>query len=203
MNFAQHLQTLSGHPRPVILLEGTRRVPDRLHPHLTRFAAQLADYLPHAIFRSGNADGTDHLFAQGVAQRAPTRLELVLPATGHRRKQRHPDAAIFALSQLTEAEQDELARHTLEASPAYRSMLQSRHQVPTLRIKANYLLRDTLKVVGCPAHGLAPADTGIFYTQPDPMEGGTGHTIRVCHSVGIPVFTQPDWWTWPPNPNPE
>jgi len=30
----------------------------------------------------------------------------------------------------------------------------------------------------------------------DPMAGGTGHTIRVCHQESVPVVFQTDWLEW-------
>ena len=69
---------------------------------------------------------------------------------------------------------------------------------PRLRAKASYLLRDTLKVLG---HGgrLAPPGTGFFYVNPeDAMAGGTGHTIRVCQQLGVPVILHKDWLEWMP-----
>jgi hypothetical protein len=30
----------------------------------------------------------------------------------------------------------------------------------------------------------------------DPMEGGTGHTIRVCQQEGLPVIYQDEWSAW-------
>jgi len=57
-----------------------------------------------------------------------------------------------------------------------------------------YLLRDALKVTGAPSLALAPADQGFFFVNPqNPDSGGTGHTIRVCHHLGVPVYTQDEW----------
>ena len=37
----------------------------------------------------------------------------------------------------------------------------------------------------------------LFYVWlDDPMEGGTGHTIRVCHQEGVPVAFQDSWTQW-------
>ncbi|MFZ4396203.1 MAG: hypothetical protein ACOYOU_11325 [Kiritimatiellia bacterium] len=66
-----------------------------------------------------------------------------------------------------------------------------------LGAKAAYLLRDTLKVIGTPDLGLAPATVGIFYAnEADPLAGGTGHTIRVCRERGVPVVLQTVWRKW-------
>jgi len=53
------------------------------------------------------------------------------------------------------------------------------------------------KVTGIPEAGFTKADFGIFYTNPtDPMKGGTGHTIRVCQKLGVPVAFQGSWMRW-------
>ena len=63
--------------------------------------------------------------------------------------------------------------------------------------KATYLLRDTLKVTGSEALGLAPAVLGIFFVnEAEPSGGGTGHTIRVCGVQDVPVATQTEWGSW-------
>jgi hypothetical protein len=60
------------------------------------------------------------------------------------------------------------------------------------------LVRDTLKVTGSSYGDLAPATVGLFYVRPgNPLQGGTGHTIRVCRDQGVPVALQADWLLWP------
>jgi hypothetical protein len=73
--------------RPVVLLEGTREVPSEDVVKLMALARRLAIAYPHAIFRSGNATGSDEAFAEGIRSVDPARLELVLPVSGHRKKQ--------------------------------------------------------------------------------------------------------------------
>jgi hypothetical protein len=73
-----------------------------------------------------------------------------------------------------------------------------RETIPRLQAKARYLVRDTVKVTGSASGELAPATVGIFYVRPgNPLQGGTGHTIRVCHAHGVPVALQADWLLWP------
>ena len=47
----------------------------------------LALRFPHTVFRSGNAEGTDHAFSEGALVDA-SRLRIVVPY----RKHRYPDA---------------------------------------------------------------------------------------------------------------
>jgi hypothetical protein len=68
-----------GVAQPVVLLAGSRKVPTNLQEKLVMLAAFLANEFPKATFRSGNADGSDALFARGVNAVAPSRLQLVTP----------------------------------------------------------------------------------------------------------------------------
>lgn len=74
------------------------------------------------------------------------------------------------------------------------------YKIPRLRAKANYLLRDTLKVIGSePASlpGLARPAAALFRTNPDnPMTGGTGHTIRDRPARHTATTLQHHWPGW-------
>ena len=64
-----------------------------------------------------------------------------------------------------------------------------------IAMKAAYLLRDTAKVVGVGDADKATA--GIFYDDlENPRSGGTGHTIKVCEDLNVPVFDQRVWMKW-------
>jgi hypothetical protein len=65
-----------------------------------------------------------------------------------------------------------------------------------LGAKGDYLVRDTMKVVGVPGHFAKPICALFFVNLADPMEGGTGHTIRVCQQEGMPVTYQDEWGAW-------
>lgn len=181
---------------PVVLLEGTRQVPEKEQSRLTELGAFLAKTFPEAVFRSGNADGSDTLFARGVESVDPKRMQLVTPTARHRNKNRHPLNYVVPLSEVSAVHEESLAYHTNAATPENRRIIDKRNEVPQLKAKARYLLRDTLKVLGDPEHGLAPATVAIFYVKPDPMAGGTGHTIRVCQQHNVPVVLQKDWMQW-------
>lgn len=184
---------------PVILLEGTRALPEGDAAKLEVIARRLAEAYPRARFRTGNAEGADAAFARGVATVDPERLEYVLPYGGHRKKALASKSYQITLTDLPKVAEDRAARDTAEASPAYGSLLAKRETVPSVGAKARYLLRDTLKVTGSPENGLPPATVGLFYVNiRDPMKGGTGHTIRVCRRRGVPVAFQEDWMGWFP-----
>jgi len=196
MTWNKFISTVSSQEAPVILLEGTRQLPEDDTHLLTAFARKLATVFPHAVFRSGNAAGADDAFAAGILSVDPKRLQYIIPTHGSRKKFRSPSAIAFSLEELSAEKIDRLADETVAASPEYASMMKSRHSSRRLANLAAYLLRDTLKIVGY-GETFPPATFGIFYVNPDkPAGGGTGHTIRVCKRHNIPIATQNDWMTW-------
>lgn len=64
-------------------------------------------------------------------------------------------------------------------------------------IRAAYIIRDTVKVLG--SKELLPATAGIFYDDMvNPRSGGTGHTMDVCEKMGVPVINQFISFSWLP-----
>ncbi|MEX1119474.1 MAG: hypothetical protein WEB60_11855 [Terrimicrobiaceae bacterium] len=195
MTFAQFTHLIGAHAKPIVLLEGRREIPEEMSGSARRLGHLLAMCFPNMHFRSGNASGSDEAFAQGVGQHDPTRLELFIPYGGHRQAAT-AGALCVAADSLTDADRSIVAEATVAASPRNRGLVNSRS--PRLQAKANYLLRDTLKVTGY-GSGFAAPVAGIFYADPsDPMAGGTGHTIRVCQNHSVPVILQHDWLQWIP-----
>jgi len=65
------------------------------------------------------------------------------------------------------------------------------------RYKAQYLLRDALKVTGSEKLNFKPATFGLFYLNSTKKTGGgTGHTIRICELQNVSVFLQSEWLNW-------
>jgi len=197
MTLDAFVDSLSKQDRPVVLIEGTREPLPAHIPVMTEFARQLARRRPRAIFRSGNAAGSDDAFASGIEAVDATRLQLVTPYVGHRRHARCAQSSTWALPGVSSAALETIAERTSGASPRYRDAVAAyrRGILPrSALVKLEYLLRDTMKVVGDTSVGLAPATVAFFYVHPKrPQAGGTGHTVRVCQLVGVPVFTQADW----------
>ena len=180
--------------RPVILLEGTRALGTDAAPRVEEFAAQLAERFPTAIFRSGNAPGSDQAFARGIANVDVSRLEIVVPYTRHRMAERPNGVRALSLDDI--ADDGDLSRLTLLASPIYQKLFSAR-SINASAAKVKYLLRDTLKITGDDGAGFAPANVGLFWINPlKPKTGGTAHTIRVCEQVGLPLWTQEKWQNW-------
>lgn len=184
-------------PQPVILLEGTRQLPAEKWQAVASIGRRLAEAFPHAMFRSGNATGSDEAFGEGVASVPGARLELVLPTPGMGRSRRPASALCVALDDLPLDERQHLARESFAASPENHRLfdLYLRGQTGNpAYAKAQYLVRDALKVFGSPSRQLAPATVALFFINTNgPTSGGTAHTIRLCERQEVPFFTQRDW----------
>jgi hypothetical protein len=188
---------LSSTANPVILLEGTRQLPAEKRQALADVGRRLAEAFPQAVFRSGNATGADEAFAAGVATVPGSMLQLVLPTPGMGRSRRPAAATCLALDDLPLEERHHLARESFAASPEnhriFELYLRGQSGNPAFA-KAQYLVRDALKVHGSPTLGLAPATVALFYINNlGPTSGGTAHTIRLCDRQKVPLFTQRDW----------
>jgi hypothetical protein len=198
--FAALARRLEAVKEPVLLVEGIRALPETDRAAVVAMGRMLAGRLPRVIFRSGNAEGTDTGFAAGVCAVDPARMEYVLTHEGMGRKRRHPVARGVGLDQLPHAAEGPVGDYTVKASPDLAGLVEAyrtREGAGPLGRKAVYLLRDTLKVIGAPELGLAPAVAGVFYVnEAAPLSGGTGHTIRVCLQREVPVVFQAVWRNW-------
>ncbi len=70
----------------VVLLEGKRNVLEKDKEKLTALGKKLASNTSKMVFRSGNAEGSDQLFSDGVTSVDNKRLEVITPYAGHRKK---------------------------------------------------------------------------------------------------------------------
>lgn len=196
MEYKSFINALAKDTPAVILLEGTRKLPETDAPKLTALAQQLASGFPNMIFRTGNATGSDEAFAQGVAAVDVQRLQYVLPHPSMGKKRLIAAAPCISLVDLPQQELDFLIAKTLEATPNYKYLIdcyqkgiKNRHAE-----SAKLLIRDVLKVYGSASLGFPPADAAIFYVNfENPKGGGTGHTVRACVQRQIPFFTQLQW----------
>jgi hypothetical protein len=198
MTYETFFQLLTSTESPVVLLEGTRALPDADAPKLTALATRLARAFPAVRFRTGNATGSDEAFAAGVACVDPTRIEYVLPYAGHGKGRRAVDSPATGLDELPSGTVAAAAATTAAVSPKYRRATESyRDQKASHRERAiaQMILRDTVKVTG--AGTLVRPTAGIFYVNSEsPGDGGTGHTMRVCKAKGVPAITQFEWISW-------
>lgn len=181
-------------PGSIILLEGKRKVADGDREKLIALGKLLATETRHIIFRSGNAEGADFLFSQGVAEVDKSRLQVITPYDGHRAKYNNASET-YSIDKIDIVSEPEILYQSGGGKNdrligQYASGSRDRNAM-----KAAYLIRDTVKVLG--AGELPPATFAIFYDDPDnPESGGTGHTIRVCKNNGIPFCEQSEWLNW-------
>lgn len=182
-------------PGSLILLEGKRKVREQDMEKLTAIGMLLASRSTHMIFRSGNAGGSDELFAAGVSSVNSNRMEVVTPYTGHR-SVANKSYKTFALDSLNLAAEPEVVRYS-------KTNKKTEHLIgkyvagerDRFAIKAAYIIRDTIKVIG--ASGISRASFGIFYDDlSDPRSGGTGHTMNVCTLNKVPFVDQRTWFQW-------
>lgn len=196
MTLAQLQTLIATAPKPVILLEGRRSISSADFRMARLTALGLAKLFPQALFRSGNADGSDQAFADGVAEIDPARLQIIAPYEGHRRKFRKEGAHYDSPESLTSLQEEAIAKSTVQASPAISRLIERRATGGPLAAKARYLMRDTMKVVDC-TKDIPPPTAALFYIDlTKPEAGGTGHTIRVCQQHGVPCIFQDQWGSW-------
>lgn len=179
----------------IVLLEGKRKVLEKDKEKLAALGKLLTSRTKKMIFRSGNADGSDQFFSNGVTSVDPKRLQVVTPYTGHRNKTNRAYET-FSLDDIDLAGEPEVVyqsknnKKTEKLIDKYVAGEKNR-----FTIKAAYIIRDTIKVLG--TEEIKPAKFGLFYDDlENPLSGGTGHTMRVCENNGIPVLDQKLWFTW-------
>jgi hypothetical protein len=179
---------------PVILLEGKRNVLDNDKDKLIKIGKRLAEKFPSVIFRSGNADGSDNLFIQGVASVPNSKIELVVPYQGHKKQNIPETAKVINLNELdfecdtqfVMLTKNLLSKRSADAIDKYILNNKITTQSTT---KAAYLLRDTIKVTGY--NDVNKACLGLFYDDlKNPESGGTGYTMLTCRTLKIPYFKQ-------------
>jgi len=179
----------------IVLLEGKRNVLHEDQEKLFALGKLLATKTSKMIFRSGNAEGSDQFFSDGVASVDNKRLEVIVPYSGHRQK--------------TNKAYNTISLDEINIAADREAVLQSKNNKKTEKlidkfvagdknkftIKAAYIIRDTIKAIG--TDGVSPASFGIFYDDlENPMCGGTGHTMNVCEQNNIPIIDQRIWFSW-------
>jgi hypothetical protein len=179
----------------IVLLEGKRAVLSADAPLLTALGKQLAESTQWMRFRSGNAPGADALFTAGVAAIAPERIELILPYAKHRQEyaQNLKQVSMDDISLLEEPGLIYETKKNKKMAGLVDRYTQGNRDPYAL--KAAYILRDTLKVLG--SKTLQKIHAGIFYDDlTNPNQGGTGHTMNVCKNHQVPCLTQEIWRDW-------
>lgn len=147
------------------------------------------------IFRSGNAEGADQYFSEGVASVDYKRLQVITPYSGHRQKTNLSYDTI-SLDDVNILSNPQVVYHS-KSNKKTENLIDKfvSGEKNRYTIKAAYIIRDTIKVLG--ADDILPATFGIFYDDlGDPQTGGTGHTMNVCAINEVPFCDQREWFEW-------
>ena len=179
----------------IVLLEGKRNVIDIDKAKLIALGKLLSSTTSHMVFRSGNAAGADQYFSEGVALVDKARLHVLTPYTGHRKKT-NLAYETFALDQINMANEEDVIYQSKNNEKTKGLIDQYiAGDVNKNTIKAAYIIRDTVKVIGTST--IKPANFGIFYDDlKAPQTGGTGHTMNICKKNQIPLIDQRTWFQW-------
>lgn len=179
----------------IVLLEGKRNVLEADKEKLLALGKLLAVKTKRMTFRSGNAEGSDQLFSDGITAVDNKRLQVITPYSGHRQKtnQAYETISLDDINISAEPEvlyQSKSNKKTKNLIDKFVSGEKNRFS-----IKAAYIIRDTIKAIG--TEGVKPSTFAIFYDDlENPLSGGTGHTIDICKKNNIPIIDQKTWFKW-------
>lgn len=179
----------------IVLLEGKRNVLEADKEKLIALGRLLASNTFKMKFRSGNAEGADQLFSNGVTLVNNKRLQVITPYSGHRQtsKQAYETFSLDDIDIATKTDVINLSKTNEKTEKLIDQFVSGNKNRFT--IKAAYIIRDTIKAIG--TDQIKPATFGIFYDDlENPMTGGTGHTMNVCKQNNIPVIDQITWFNW-------
>ena len=179
----------------VILLEGKRKVLESDKGKLFELGKLLTSKSENMLFRSGNAEGADQYFSEGVASIDFKRLQVITPYSGHREKTNKSYSSISLddvdiLNSPNVIYNSKANKKTENLIDRFVSGEKNRYT-----IKAAYIIRDTIKVLG--TNEIKPATFAFFYDDIlNPQSGGTGHTMNVCANNNVPFCDQQEWLGW-------
>lgn len=180
----------------IVLLVGKRKVEPEDCKKLVALGERLAAISTHITFRSGNSSGSDYYFAKGVTNIDSSRMEVILPFDGYRKR-------YITANKTISLDAINLAKENFLISESERNIKTAkliRPYVEGLRNRfynlCSFIIRSTLTVLGNTT-GVPAAAAGIFYDDLEyPEQGGTGHTILTCKRNAIPVYNQLVWFDW-------
>lgn len=179
----------------IVLLEGKRNVLEADKEKLILLGKILALKTNKMLFRSGNADGADQLFSEGVSSVNSKRLHVITPYDGHRNKTKLAYENI-SMDNINIAAEPEVVYQS-KCNKKMEKLIEQyvAGDKNSLSVKAAYILRDTVKVIG--TTDIKAATFAIFYDDLNkPLSGGTGHTINVCQQNNVPYINQSIWFNW-------
>ena len=180
----------------IVILAGKRDVIESDKPKLFKLGQMLAENTTKIVFRSGNADGADKLFSEGVLNSNPEKLQVITPYFGHKISNNLNENIISLDSINLNLEHDLIytAKKNKDAKGLVEEYLKGVDK--RLKSKGAYLLRDTLMITGTKT-GILPASFSIFYDDlRKSKKGGTGHTMFMCNEKNVPFIDQTTWMKW-------
>jgi hypothetical protein len=180
----------------IVLLEGKRNVDPADIAKLIQIGELLILKTKHIKFRSGNAEGSDFYFSEGVIKINPKRLEVITPYSGHR-KEKNNAYKTFPLDEINLLHEPEVVYQSKTNKKTGKFIDEFvAGKKNHLTMKAAYILRDTIKVTGTKM--IRPANFGLFYDDlENPRSGGTGHTMNICEINNVDYVDQRTWMKWP------
>jgi hypothetical protein len=178
----------------IVLLEGKRNVDAADIAELIQIGELLASKTKHIKFRSGNAEGSDFYFSEGVIKVNPERLEVITPYSGHR-KEKNNAYKTFPLDEINLLQEPEVIYQskTNRTGKFIDEFVAGKKN--HLTMKAAYIIRDTIKVTGTKM--IRRANFGLFYDDlENSRSGGTGHTMNICEINNVDYVDQRTWMKW-------
>ena len=184
----------------IVLLEGKRDVLENDKNRLVEIGRLLVANTKHCIFRSGNADGADKYFKEGLMSVDPKRFQAIVPFNDHMKSVKEEPGLYerISLDTINLAKEPQILYES-KRNKKQKGLVESYEKGvdPRNAIKGAYIVRDTVKVTGAPSQGILPAYFGFFYDDlKNPKSGGTGHTMMVCENQMVPYIDQKIWGEW-------
>ena len=184
----------------IVLLEGKRDVLENDKNRLVEIGRLLVANTKHCIFRSGNADGADKYFKEGIMSIDPKRFQAIVPFNDHMKSVKEEPGLYerISLDSINLANEPQILYES-KRNKKQKGLVESYEKGvdPRNAIKGAYIVRDTVKVTGAPSQGILPAYFGFFYDDlKNPKSGGTGHTMMVCENQMVPYIDQKIWGEW-------
>ena len=184
----------------IVLLEGKRDVLENDKNRLVEIGRLLVANTKHCIFRSGNADGADKHFKEGIMSIDPKRFQAIVPFNDHMKSVKEEPGLYerISLDSINLAKEPQILYES-KRNKKQKGLVESYEKGvdPRNAIKGAYIVRDTVKVTGAPSQGILPAYFGFFYDDlKNPKSGGTGHTMMVCENQMVPYIDQKIWGEW-------
>ena len=153
----------------------------------------LASKTKHIVFGSGNAGGADEFLAKGIPEIDPTQYQVITNYDGHRYANASACESI-SLDDINLAMEPDVMYSSKENAKVKGLIAAFENgQNKKLSTRANYLIRETIKVNSAKA-GIEPATFGLFYNDlKDTKTGGASHTMKICDLKKAPYVDQKTW----------